>query len=427
MVRFLLLLSASLGAFAQYDLLLKNGHLIDPKNGINAKRDVALKDGKVAEVAATIAASKARKVVDIAGLYITPGLVDLHVHVYASSANPSSYCGELSVHPDDHTFRNGVTTVVDAGTSGWKSFEEFKARIVDKSRTRVLALLNIVGRGMCGPVEQDVKEMDPDKLAEMAKKYPNIIVGVKTAHYTGPEWVAVENAVKAATKANVPVMVDFGSFRLERPFEQLVLDKLRPGDMYTHMYLNAVPMLDANNKVRDFMWQARKRGIKFDVGHGAGSFVWWQAVPAMQQGFPPDSISTDLHASSMNAGMKGMLNVMSKFLAMGMPLEEVILKSTWNPAQQIKRTELGHLSVGAEGDIAVLRLNKGDYGFVDIAGGRKKGAQLLTSEITLRAGRVQYDQNGMTREDWDKIGGRYGAQGDASWDATINQTVRNRK
>jgi dihydroorotase len=427
MLRFILPALCVPALFAQYDLLLRNGHLIDPRNGVNAKRDVAIKDGKVAEVSATIPPAKAAKVVDISGLYITPGLVDLHVHVYASAMSPSSYCGALSVFPDDHSFRNGVTTVVDAGTSGWKSFEEFKSRVIDKSRTRVLALLNIVGAGMCGAVEQETAEMDAAKLAAMARKYPEVIVGVKTAHFAAPEWIAVERAVEAGTKANIPVMVDFGTFRLERPFEELVLKKLRPGDIYTHMYLQAVPMLDENNKVKSYLWDARKRGIKFDVGHGAGSFVWWQAVPAMKQGFPPDSISTDLHASSMNAGMKGMLNVMSKFLAMGMPLEEVILKSTWNPAQQIKRPALGHLTVGAEADIAVLRLTKGDFGFVDINGGRLKGTQLLTPEITLRAGKVVLDQNGLTREDWDKIGGRYTAQGDGTWDATINQTVRSRK
>ncbi|MCX6594555.1 MAG: amidohydrolase/deacetylase family metallohydrolase [Acidobacteria bacterium] len=410
-----------------YDLLLKNGHVIDAKNKISGKRDVAIKDGKIAEVAADIAASKAAKVVDVAGLYVTPGLVDLHVHVYASAANPSSYCGALSVFPDDHTFRNGVTTAVDAGTSGWKSFEEFKTRIIDKSRTRVLALLNVIGTGMCGSVEQDVKELDAQQAAAMAKKYPQTIVGFKTAHYAGPEWVAVDAGLAAGRATNLPLMVDFGSFRLERPFETLVLDKLRPGDMYTHMYLNAVPMLDKDNKVREFMWQARKRGVLFDAGHGAGSFVWWQAVPAMKQGFPPDSISTDLHASSMNAGMKGMLNVMSKFLAMGMPLDEVILKSTWNPARQIHREELGNLSVGAPADVAVIRLTKGDFGFVDVNGGRLKGTQMLSSEITLRDGKVQYDQNGLTRDDWDKIGGRYAAQGSGSWDATIGQAVRARK
>ena len=420
-------LALPLAAQPAYDLLLKNGHLIDPKNRISGKRDIAIQGGKVAQVADSIAANRAKKVVDIAGLYVTPGLVDLHVHVYASATNPSSYCGALSVFPDDHSFRSGVTTMVDAGTSGWRSFPEFKERVIDKAKTRVLALLNIVGAGMCGEVEQRMADMDSEQTAAMAKRHPTIVVGVKTAHFAGPEWTAVDNAVKAGKLANIPIMVDFGAFRIERPYEDLVLDHLRPGDMYTHMYLQAVPMLDKDNKVRDFMWQARKRGVLFDVGHGGGSFTWWQAQYAMKQGFPPDSISTDLHQSSMNAGMKDMLNVMSKFLAMNMSLDDVILKTTWSPARQIKREDLGHLSVGATADIAVLRINRGDFGFVDINGGRAKGTLKLSSEITLKDGLVYWDANGMTREDWDKIGGRYTAQGDGSWDATIGHTVRPRR
>ncbi len=423
----LVVVLATLAQTPAYDLVLKNGTLIDPKNRISAKRDIALKDGKVAEVAASIPAAKAKRAVDVSGLYVTPGLVDLHVHVYASATKPSAYCGVSSVYPDDHSFRNGVTTMVDAGTSGWKSFEDFKSRVLDHARTRVLVMLNIVGAGMCGAVEQDTREMDSQQAAAMAKKYPNLIVGFKTAHYAGPEWIAVDRALEAGRLANLPLMVDFGAFRLERPFEELVTKRLRPGDIYTHMYLNAVPMHDKDNKLRDFMREARKRGVIFDAGHGGGSFVWWQAVPAMQQGFPPDSISTDLHVGSMNAGMKSMTNVMSKFLAMGMPLDDVILRSTWNPARQIRREELGHLSVGAIADVAVLRLDKGDFGFVDVNGARKKGTQKLEAELTLKDGRVQFDLNGRTRDDWDKIGGRYGAQGDGAWDATISQTVRSRK
>jgi dihydroorotase len=411
-----------------YDLLIRGGHVIDPKNKISAVRDVAIKDGKIAQVAASIDPKQAGKVIDASGHYVTPGLIDIHVHVYASAAKPSAYCGLLSVYPDGHTFRNGVTTVVDAGTSGWKSFEEMKERVIDTSRTRVLAMLNIIGTGMCGgEIEQNPADMEADKTAAMAKRYPQHIVGIKTAHYAGPEWVAVERAVEAGKAANVPVMVDFGAFRIERPHEDLVLDKLRPGDIYTHMYLGAVPMLDKDNKVRDYLWQARKRGVFFDVGHGAGSFLFWQAVPAMRQGFPPDSISTDLHVSSMNAGMKGQINVMSKFLNMGMSVDDAILRSTWNPAKQIKREDLGHLTPGAVADVAILALRTGPVGFVDINGGRLRGDRMLTAEVTLKDGRVQWDANGLTREDWDKIGGRYGAQGDPSWDATINATVRSRR
>ena len=269
--------------------------------------------------------------------------------------------------------------------------------------------------------------MDAEATAREALKYKDLIIGVKTAHYTGPEWTPVERAVEAGTKANIPVMVDFGTFRPERPFQDLVLKKLRPGDIYTHMYLGAVPMLDDEGNVLPYLFEARKRGVIFDVGHGAGSFLFRQAVPAMRQGFKPDSISTDLHITSMNAGMKDMTNVMSKFLNMGMPLDEVVLRSTWTPAREIKREDLGNLDVGAPADVAVLRVREGDFGFVDVYGARMKGTRKLECELTVRDGLVMWDLNGITREDWDKLGPRYTAQGDRRWDGTLGATVRARK
>ena len=221
-------------------------------------------------------------------------------------------------------------------------------------------------------------------------------------------------------------MVDFGVFRPERPFQELVLKKLRPGDIYTHTYLDRVPMLDDDGRILPYLFEARRRGVIFDVGHGGGSFLFRQAVPAMRQGFAPDSISTDLHIGSMNAGMKDMLNVMSKFLNMGMPLDEVISRSTWAPAREIKREELGNLSVGAGADIAVLRVEEGSFGFVDTYGARMRGSKKLACELTIRNGRVVYDLNGITREDWEKLG-KYTAQGDARWDGTLVGEVRSRK
>src|SRR6267378_1759782 len=176
-------------------------------------------------------------------------------------------------------------------------------------------------------------------------------------------------------------MVDFGTFRPERPFQDLVLKKLRPGDIYTHTYLGAVPMLDDAGKVNKYLFEARQRGIIFDVGHGGGSFLFRQAIPAMKQGFIPDSISTDLHAGSMNAGMKDMLNVMDKFLAMGMSLDDVVLRSTWNPAKEIQHEELGNLSVGSPADVAVLRLERGKFGFLDQSQARFDGSQKLKCEL----------------------------------------------
>ncbi|MEX2264775.1 MAG: amidohydrolase/deacetylase family metallohydrolase [Bryobacteraceae bacterium] len=404
---------------AQYDLLLKGGHIIDGKNKISAVRDVAIQAGKIAAVEANIPAARAHKVVDVSGLYVTPGLIDIHVHVYAGTGNRGSYAGDNSVYPDGHTFRSGVTTIVDAGSSGWRHFPDFKDRVIDRSRTRVLAFLNIVGGSMQGSkIEDNRDDMDAKLTSEMAKKYKDTIVGIKTAHYSGPEWTPVERAVEAGTAANIPVMVDFGTFRAERPFQELVLKKLRPGDIYTHTFLERVPMLDDHGRVNAYLFEAQKRGVIFDVGHGGGSFIFRHAAPAVKQGFIPDSISTDLHIGSMNAGMKDMLNVMSKFLNMGLSMDEVILRSTWHPAREIKRTELGHLTVGAIADLAVLRLEKGQFGFVDVLGARLRGTQNLTAELTVRDGRVVYDLNGITREDWDKLG-KYGSQADPRWDGTL--------
>jgi dihydroorotase len=298
--------------------------------------------------------------------------------------------------------------VVDAGSSGWRNFGEFRDQIINRSKTRVFAMLNIVGSGMGGrpDVEQNTKDMEPRPTAEVALRHKDVVVGIKTAHYAGPEWIAVDRAVEAGSLAGIPVMVDFGNFRPERPFQELVLKHLRPGDISTHQYLSAVPMLDASGKVLPYLFEARKRGVIFDVGHGGGSFSWRQAIPAVKQGFTPDSISTDLHVDSMNAGMKDMLNVLSKFLNMGMSLDDVIVRATWRPAREIHHDELGHLSVGAPADVAVLRLVEGDFGFVDSGGLRMHGTRKLVGEMTLRDGRVVWDLNGMNSEDWDHARGK---------------------
>ncbi|MFN0169147.1 MAG: amidohydrolase/deacetylase family metallohydrolase [Bryobacteraceae bacterium] len=399
----LLFLAINLAAQPRYDLLLKGGHVIDPRNGISAMRDVGISAGRIAAVAANLPAGNARRVVNAAGLYVTPGLVDIHVHVFASSMAPQ-YTGESCVRPDGFTFRSGVTTVVDAGSTGWRGFAEFRDHVIQRSKTRVLSMLNIVGSGMGGrmTVEQDVSDMEPIPTAETAKRNKDVVVGIKIAHFNGPEWVAVERAVEAGKLAGIPVMVDFATFRKERPFQDLVLKKLRAGDIYTHAYLSAVPMLDEQGHLLPYLFEARKRGVIFDVGHGGGSFSWCQAVPAVKQGFVPDSISTDLHVDSMNAGMKDMTNVMSKFLSLGMTLDDVILRSTWNPAREIRREEFGHLTPGAVADIAVLRVEQGDFGFLDARGSRFRGTRKLVAELTIKDGSVMWDLNGIAAQDWDK-------------------------
>jgi dihydroorotase len=416
---FLAMLLASLG-FAQpkYDLLLQGGHVIDAKNGVSAVRDVAIKSGRVAAVAAHLDAHDALKTVNVAGLYVTPGLVDIHAHVYTGTGERGSYAGDNSLYPDGYTFRVGVTTVADAGCAGWRNFDDFKDRVIDRSKTRVLVFLNIVGNGMRGPkYEDNLADMAAEPAAEMAKKHPGLIVGIKTAHYTGPEWTPVEHAVEAGTMAGIPVMVDFGSDHPERPLYDLLTKKLRPGDIYTHCYSGLRHELTDDGRVNPGMIEGRKRGVIFDVGHGGGSFAWRIVVPAMKQGFLPDSISTDLHIGSMNSGMKDMLNVMSKFLALGMSLDDVIGRSTWNPAKEIHHDELGNLSVGSPADVAVLRLEKGRFGFTDMYGARMDGNSKLICELTLRDGRVVYDLNGITRPDWKTLPPNYTRTGDAVWDA----------
>ena len=396
-------------AQVRYELLLKGGHVIDPESDIDGKRDVAISQGKIAAVAADIPASQAQKVVDVSGLYVTPGLVDIHCHLYATSGMAGAWAGDNSVLPDGFSFRTGVTTMVDAGSSGWRNFEDFRNRVIDRAKTRVFALLNIVGLGMItDDIEQNLHDMDPKATAEMARKHKDVVVGIKSAHYQGPEWVSVERAIQAGTLANIPVMVDFGYFLPERPYYQLVREKLRPGDISTHMFRGPVPYVGKDGKLLNYPREARRRGVKFDVGHGGGSFVFRNAVPSVQQGFYPDSISTDLHTGSMNGAMMDLVTTMSKLLVLGEPLKEVIRESTVNPANEIKHPELGHLAIGAVADIAVLNLMTGKFGYTDAANGRIEGTQRLFCEMTLKEGRVVWDWNARMGQDYRKLGDKYG-------------------
>ncbi len=392
-------LAVGAGAQTSYDLLLKGGRVIDPKNRINAPMDVGITNGKIARVAPDIPAHEARKVVNVAGLTVTPGLIDIHVHVY-QRPELASAGRDSSVQPDAHSFRTGVTTVVDAGTAGWRAFPDFKSRVIDKSRTRVLAFLNISGAGMGTGHEDDLPELDAEAAARTAQANRGVIVGFKSAHFGGPGWESIDAAVKAGKLADLPVMVDFGYLNQVRSLPTLLLDKLRAGDIYTHCYSGHREELLPDGKVNPAMFVARKRGVIFDLGFGAGSFYWYVAVPAVEQGLAPDSISTDLHTGSMNAGMKSMTNSMSSILNLGVTLEQVIAMSTWHPAREIKHPELGNLDVGAEADVAVLRVEKGHFGFVDSAGASLPGTQRIESELTLRKGQVVWDLNGRASENW---------------------------
>lgn len=410
----ILLLTALAAAFGQqgrYDLLLKGGYVIDPRNGISGRRDVAISGGVIAAVAESIDASTAARTVDVSELYITPGLVDLHVHVFSTTNIPDAWAGDNSLQPDVNLLPSGVTTAVDAGSAGWRNFEYFRNTVIDKAalQTRILALVNIAGLGMITDLPEQ-GDFNAEEVARLAAKHKDVIVGVKSAHYQLPDWKSVDEAVKAGTLANLPVMVDFGFFLPERPFHELVLERLRPGDMPTHVFRGPVPWIDANGKLYDYLSQARQRGIKFDAGHGGGSFVFRNAVPAIEQGFYPDSISTDLHVGSALGGMMDMQTTMSKFLAMGMPLDAVIQASTWNPARQIHREELGHLTPGAVADIAGFRIVEGRHRYRDASNGVLEGPRRLFCELTLRAGRIVWDWNSIAGVDYKSLPTEYGVR-----------------
>jgi dihydroorotase len=389
-----------------YTTILKGGHVIDPKNNINAVMDVAIQDGKIAAVAKNIDPKMAKQTIDVSGKYVTPGLIDIHAHVFAGTDPTGQLMNGFSSLPaDGFTFRVGVTTLVDAGDAGAKSFEEFKANVIDKSQTRILSFLNISSEGMRGDemsvYQQNTSYMDPELAANVAKINSKYIVGIKVAHFHSSDFVAVDRAIAAGKLANIPVMIDFGGAKPRLSLEDLFLNRLRPGDIFTHTYGQLLETKETivdvkTNKLEPFVIAARKRGIIFDVGHGGGSFTFSQAIPATKQGFYPETISTDLHTGSMNSAMKDMLNVMSKFLALDMPLADVIKASTWSSAKAIRREELGNLSVGAIADVTVLNLREGKFGFYDVARFKKEGKNLLECEMTIKDGKVVYDLNALS-------------------------------
>jgi len=397
----------------EIDLLLKGGHLIDPKNGIDSKMDVGIKNGKIFKIAADIPANASKKTVNVNGLYVTPGIIDIHTHVFAGTQDPGFTGFEIangfgSVVPDDFTFRAGVTTIVDAGSSGWRNFNVFKKQTIDHSETRVLAFISIAGYGMLGTVHaQDITDMNPVATAFVMNEYPNHIVGIKAHHYRGHDFTPVDRAVAAGNMTKKPIIVDFGGSTPRLSIEELFMKHMRPGDIFTHTFAYSLPgresVVDENSKLKPFVLEAQKSGRIFDVGHGGGAFRWHVANASIKQGFIPNTISTDLYRASRNAGMKDMANVMSKFLALGLSVQDIILRSTWNPAMVIQRPELGHLSLGAEADIAVFNVREGNFGFMDARGLTMNGNKKFEAELTLRAGKIVWDLNGISGQQWDSV------------------------
>jgi dihydroorotase len=362
--------------------------------------DVGIAAGKIARVAGEIPAAEAKQVVDVGGLIVTPGILDIHTHVYLFRPKGQNYVE--GVHADAHLFSSGVTTTVDVGTAGWKDFPDFKESTIDRSKVRILAMINIAAGGMTNAEsEQTESEMQPQLAASLALAFPDIVVGIKPWDDSHHPWSSVERAVEAGELCGMPVMVDFWPRPPERSYPDLLLKKLRPGDIHTHVFAQQFPILASDGKVNDFMFAARERGIHFDLGHGAGSFWFRNAVPAFRGGFPPDSISTDLHMGNINGPVVGMLNTMSKYLSMGMPLAEVIRRSTVEPARAIRRPALGTLSAGAEADVAVFRALEGTFGFADCGKAKMTGTKKLECQLTLRAGQIVYDPSGVSMPEWE--------------------------
>ncbi|HLG50357.1 MAG TPA: amidohydrolase/deacetylase family metallohydrolase [Chloroflexota bacterium] len=392
--------STSAAVSDRYDLVLQGGHVIDPANHRDEPADVAIANGRIARVARGISTSRAARVVDVSDCYVVPGLIDIHVHYFAT-------CPRLGVSPDDHAFPGAVTTAVDTGTAGWRNFERFRREVIDRVKCRVLAYVNIVSTGMEIPAnEQDPWQMEPAPAAEMARRHADVVVGIKTAHYMQPGWTAVDRAIAAGEMAGLPVMFDFAP-RPERSYADLLLKKMRPGDIHTHIYARHIPSIDENGKVYDYIWEARRRGVILDLGHGAGSFWYRLAVPCIEQGYFPDTISTDQHTGNVNGPVFTMLHTVSKMLNLGIPLADLIYRSTVAPARAIGRPELGTLSEGAEADVAVIRLQHGRFGYWDCGRGKMIGHQKLECMLTIRAGQVVYDPHGLTMDDWRSLGPNY--------------------
>lgn len=398
------------------DLLLTGGQVIDPLSMRITAADVAVRDGSILYTGSKAGMGDivAAKTLDVTGCYVAPGLIDMHCHCFPTFP----FAGDTlpTLHPDAHMLQNGVTTAVDAGTCGWRHFPRFYEEVIQKSVVRTFAFLNIADRGMVHMTDEDDPGcFHPGIVAEVARAYDDAIVGIKTAHYwvnkpfdaAHPPWASVDAAVDAGVRCGKPCMADFQPTLPGRTYEQLLLSHLRPGDIHTHMYAQQFPVLDAQGKVSDFLFAARERGIRFDLGHGAGSFWLRNAIPALRQGFGPDTLSTDLYLDNVAGPVIGLTHVMSKFLCMGMPLEEVIRRVTVVPASVIGHPELGTLEPGSCADIAILRVQREDVHFADSGRARMAGDRVIRCVATLRGGRVVYDPYALSMHDWETAAAPY--------------------
>jgi dihydroorotase len=359
-----------------HDIVIKNGTVIDPSQGIHAKKDIAVTGGKIAALEDHIPDGDARDVIEAEGLIVTPGLVDLHVHVWWGVAH-------LAVEADPACLARGATTVVDAGSAGSNTFPGFHRYVISHTRTRIFAFLHISGMGQ---LDRDIGELEDIRWArvepavETARSHTHSIVGIKVRLSEG---IVGANDIVALDK---PLMIHIGGTK--HSLEE-IFGKLRPGDIVTHSFTPNPPgIITGDGKVLPAALEARQRGVVFDVGHGAGSFGFEVAEQAMEQDFPPATISSDVHRANIRGPVYDLATTLSKYLYLGIPLDEVIAMGTERPARAIgKLGEVGTLKPGADADVAVLRLREGPVDLTDARGVTRRGNRLLMPVGTLRAGR----------------------------------------
>lgn len=378
-----------------YDVVVRGGRVIDPANGVDAVLDVAIAGQRIAAIGPDLAAGGTREVVEAAGLLVTPGMVDLHTHVFWGVP-------PLGVEPDPHCLARGVTTAVDAGSAGAATFPAFRRYIIDVSATRIVAMLHISSIGMArddgSPAEavgelEDIRWARVDRAIDIAREHADVIVGIKVRLSTpmvGPDPEQCREALRrtrqAADAIGKPAMVHVGGTAV--PLEEL-LAMLNPGDVVTHCYHGRTEgVLHDDGTVRRSVWHASERGILFDVGHGAGSFDFQVARQALAQGLLPGTISSDIHAWNIAGPVYDLATTASKFLHLGIPLAEVIRRVTVNPARAVGWGDrIGTLAPGAEADVSLLRLVEGEWPFRDTAGRVEIGEQRLEPVEVIRAGR----------------------------------------
>lgn len=375
-----------------FDLVIQGGRVIDPAQNLDAVRDVALAAGKIACVEPEIETRGARRVIPAAGKIVTPGLIDIHTHVFP-------FTGPYGIKADPHCVCKGTTTVVDAGTSGAFTFPAFKHYDIGSSRTRIRALLHVAAIGMVaggtpGMGELgDLRYWSPRLAVERARAHPGVIIGFKlrvSREYAGAnDLEGMKRAREAADEAGLPLMIHIGASN--SPLREY-LKLMRRGDIVTHCFNGRTEsLLDAGGKVEPEVWAARERGVKFDVGHGAGSFSFEVAERCLAQGFSPDTISTDLYAANVNGPVWDLPTTLSKFLLLGLDLPEVVRRATANAAAAFDFGEnIGSLRPGAEADVSVLEIREEDFAFTDAEGKMRQGRRRLTPVVTLRAGEEFY-------------------------------------